>query len=161
MMKTIVKAALTLAVAMGLACLPAGAQEPQEPMGRILPVPAVTIYVGDTIDESMLKERVYPEHYRFRTAVIESPRVLIGKTARRTLRPGEAIPMNSVDDPKLVTRGVPTTVVFEEGGLSISGVGTPLQSGTLGQSIQVKNMDSGRVIIGRVMADGRIRIGVQ
>jgi flagella basal body P-ring formation protein FlgA len=66
-----------------------------------------------------------------------------------------------VDDPKLVTRGVPTAVVFEEGGLSITGIGTPLQSGSLGQSIQVKNMDSGRVIVGRVQADGGIRIGVQ
>ncbi|MGO4573372.1 flagellar basal body P-ring formation chaperone FlgA [Microvirga sp. 2TAF3] len=127
---------------------------------RILPVPSVTIYPGDVIDESMIKDRPYPENYRFRTSVVESPRVLIGKTVRRTLVPGEAIPMNSIDDPRVVTRGVPTTVVFEEGGLSITGIGTPLQSGTVGQSIQVKNIDSGRTIIGRVEADGRIRIGV-
>ncbi|KAB0264341.1 flagellar basal body P-ring formation chaperone FlgA [Microvirga brassicacearum] len=126
---------------------------------RILPVPTVTIYPGDIIDAAMLKDRLYPDTYRFRTAVIESPRVLIGKTVRRTLIPGEAIPMNSVDDPKVVTRGVPTTVVFEEAGLSITGVGTPLQSGIVGQSIQVKNIDSGRIIIGRVEADGKIRIG--
>lgn len=128
---------------------------------RILPVPVVTIYPGDTINESMLKDRTFPATYRFRTAVVESPRVLTGKTARRTLLPGEPIPMNAVDDPKLVTRGMQTAILFEEGGLSIVGVGIPLQSGTLGETVQVKNVDSGRVIMGRVQADGRIRIGIQ
>ena len=126
---------------------------------RVLPVPSVTIYPGDTINESMLKDRTFPENYRYRTAVIESPRVLAGKMARRTLLPGEPIPMNAVDDPKLVTRGVQTQIMFEEGGLSIMGIGIPLQSGTLGETIQVKNVDSGRIITGRVQPDGRIRIG--
>lgn len=126
---------------------------------RILPVPSVTIYPGDTINESMLKDRSFPENYRYRTAVIESPRVLTGKMARRTLLPGEPIPMNAVDDPKLVTRGTQTQIVFEEGGLSIMGIGIPLQSGTLGETIQVKNIDSGRIITGRVQPDGRVRIG--
>src|SRR5215217_3995435 len=126
---------------------------------RILPVPSVTIYPGDTINESMLKDRAFPENYRYRTAVIESPRILAGKMARRTLLPGEPIPMNAVDDPKLVTRGVQAQIVFEEGGLSIMGTGIPLQSGTMGETIQVKNVDSGRIITGRVQADGRIRIG--
>lgn len=128
---------------------------------RVLPVPAVTIYPGDTISESMLKDRSFPENYRFRTAVVESPRVLAGKMARRTLLPGEPIPMNAVDDPKLVTRGVQTAILFEEGGLSIIGIGIPLQSGALGETVQVKNVDSGRIITGRVQSDGRIRIGIQ
>jgi flagella basal body P-ring formation protein FlgA len=128
---------------------------------RTLPVPSVTIYPGDTINESMLKDRTFPENYRYRTAVIESPRVLAGKMARRTLLPGEPIPMNAVDDPKLVTRGVQTQIMFEEGGLSIMGIGIPLQSGAQGETIQVKNVDSGRIITGRVQPDGRVRIGFQ
>lgn len=128
---------------------------------RTLPVPAVTIYPGDTIAEAMLKDRTFPENYRFRIAVVESPRILAGKTARRTLLPGEPIPLNAVDDPKLVTRGVQAAIMFEEAGLSIVGVGIPLQSGALGETIQVKNVDSGRIITGRVQSDGRIRIGIQ
>jgi flagella basal body P-ring formation protein FlgA len=146
---------IALAVAAFASAAPQGATAEE----RILPVPSVTIYPGDTINESMLKDRTFPENYRFRTAVIESPRVLAGKMARRTLLPGEPIPMNAVDDPKLVTRGVQTQIMFEEGGLSIMGIGIPLQSGTLGETIQVKNVDSGRIITGRVQPDGRIRIG--
>lgn len=146
---------LGIVAAMAGMCHRAAAEE------RILPVPTVTIYPGDMISESMLKDRTFPETYRFRTAMVESPRVLAGKTARRTLLPGEPIPMNAVDDPKLVTRGVQTAIVFEEGALSIVGIGIPLQSGTLGETIQVKNVDSGRIITGRVQADGKIRIGIQ
>jgi flagella basal body P-ring formation protein FlgA len=152
-MRQLFKGALA-AIAVAVATQAATAEE------RILPVPSVTLYPGDTIDETMLKDQVFPANYRFRIAVVESPRVLIGKRVRRTLRPGEAIPMNAVDDPQLVSRGVPTPLIFEEGGLSIIGIGTPLQNGSLGESIRVKNMDSGRIIVGRVQADGRIRIGI-
>jgi flagella basal body P-ring formation protein FlgA len=148
-MKPIVQIALA-AAAMAVASLQIAVAEE-----RILPVPSVTIYPGDTINESMLKDRTFPENYRYRTAVVESPRVLTGKMARRTLLPGEPIPMNAVDDPKLVTRGVQAQIVFEEG------IGIPLQSATMGETIQVKNVDSGRIITGRVQSDGRIRIGIQ
>jgi flagella basal body P-ring formation protein FlgA len=154
-MKPIVQIALA-AAAMAAASLQIAVAEE-----RILPVPSVTIYPGDTINETMLKDRTFPENYRYRTAVVESPRVLTGKMARRTLLPGEPIPMNAVDDPKLVTRGVQAQIVFEEGGLSIMGIGIPLQSATMGETIQVKNVDSGRIITGRVQSDGRIRIGIQ
>jgi flagella basal body P-ring formation protein FlgA len=154
-MKVLFHYALSAAAFLAMVAHPAVAEE------RILPVPSVTIYPGDTINESMLKDKAFPEHYRFRTAVVESPRALVGKAARRTLLPGEAIPLNAVDDPKIVMRGVPTSIVFEEAGLSIIGIGTPLQSGTLGETIQVKNVDSGRIITGRVQGDGKIRIGVQ
>jgi flagellar basal body P-ring formation protein FlgA len=154
-MKHLVHIVLTASVTALMASHVAKADE------RILPVPSVTIYPGDTINESMLKDRTFPENYRYRTAVVESPRVLAGKMARRTLLPGEPIPMSAVDDPKLVTRGTQAQIVFEEGGLSIMGTGIPLQSGTLGETIQVKNVDSGRIITGRVQSDGRIRIGIQ
>ncbi|HZH11224.1 MAG TPA: flagellar basal body P-ring formation chaperone FlgA [Microvirga sp.] len=153
-MKTILRLAFAAAAA-------AGASHAAMAEERILPVPVVTIYPGDMINESMLKDRAFPATYRYRTAVVESPRILTGKTARRTLLPGEPIPMNAVDDPKLVTRGMQTAILFEEGGLSIVGVGIPLQSGTMGETVQVKNVDSGRIITGRVQADGRIRIGIQ
>jgi flagella basal body P-ring formation protein FlgA len=125
----------------------------------MLPVPAVTIYPGDTIQESMLRERSFPPNFRARSAVIEAPLALIGKTARRTLLPGEAIPVNAVDDAKLVTRGVLTQVVFQAEGLTITTMGSPLQSGSLGEQIRVRNTDTGRIILGTVQADGRVRIG--
>lgn len=125
----------------------------------MLPVPTVTIYPGDVITDSMIRERSFPESFRARSAVVEAPFALIGKVARRTLLPGEAIPSNAVDEAKIVTRGVATQVVFEENGLTITTMGTPLQSGSLGEQIRVRNTDTGRIILGVVQADGRVRIG--
>lgn len=125
----------------------------------MLPVPTVTIYPGDTIRENLLRLQAYPETFRARTAVIDAPMAVAGRTARRMLLPGEPIPVNAVDDPRLVSRGTPTQIVFEENGLFITAVGAPLQNGGLGDVIRVRNTDTNRIVLGTVMADGRIRTG--
>ncbi len=136
---------------------PAGAA-PDEIM---LPVPTVTIYAGDTIKDSMLRLQAYPASYRGRSAYIDAPLAMAGRTARRMLLPGEPVPVNAVDDPRLVSRNAPTQMVFEENGLVITAVGAPLQNGGLGETIRVRNTDTNRIVLGTVMADGRIRIGAQ
>ncbi|WP_244472345.1 MULTISPECIES: flagellar basal body P-ring formation chaperone FlgA [unclassified Methylobacterium] len=125
----------------------------------VLPVPTVTIYAGDVIKESMLRSQAYPETFRARGAVIDAPLAMVGRTARRMLLPGEPVPVNAVEDPRLVSRGAPTQIVFEENGLFITTVGSPLQNGGLGELIRVRNADTGRIVLGTVMADGRIRTG--
>lgn len=146
----------TIALALVAVTVATGSAFAQE---QLLPVPTVTIYPGDTIRESMLKERSFPPNYRARAATIDSTVALIGKMAKRTLLPGEPIPFNAVDDPRLVTRGVPIQLIFQEAGLTITAMGTPLQSGSIGEQIRVRNLDTGRIVLGTVQADGRIRIG--
>lgn len=143
---------------MGLA-LSSGAAGPARAAELVLPVPTVTIYQGDIIKESMLRLQSYPETFKARAAVIDAPLAMVGRTARRMLLPGEPVPVNAVDDPRLVSRGAPTQIVFEENGLFITTVGSPLQNGGLGELIRVRNSDTGRIILGTVMADGRIRTG--
>lgn len=142
-----------LAVGLALAAAPATAGDIS------LPVPTVTIYPGDTIRESMLRMQAYPETFKARTAVIDAPLAIAGRVARRMLLPGEPVPVNAVDDPRLVSRGTPTQIVFEEQGLLITAVGAPLQNGGLGDVIRVRNTDTNRIVLGTVMADGRIRTG--
>lgn len=132
-----------------------------EPDEIMLPVPVVTIYAGDTIKESMLRMQAYPASYRGRSAIVDAPMAMVGRTARRMLLPGEPVPVNGVDDPRLVTRNAPTQMIFEENGLIITAVGSPLQNGGLGEVIRVRNTDTNRIVLGTVMADGRIRIGAQ
>ena len=144
--------ALALALALGLA--PARAADE-----LMLPVPTVTIYPGDVIKETMLRLQGYPQTFRARAAVIDAPLAMVGRTARRMLVPGEPVPVNAIDDPRLISRGAPTQMLFEENGLVITTVGSPLQNGGLGELIRVRNADTGRIVLGTVMADGRIRIG--
>lgn len=124
----------------------------------MLPVPNVTLYPGDALTPAVLVDRSVPRN------VIESgtyaPRTeaLSGKVARRVLPAGVPIPMSAVTDATMVTKGVTARVVLREGGLSISGYATPLESGSVGSVVRLKNLDSGQIIVGEVQADGTVRI---
>ena len=161
MARTLLARCLALALLAGAAPAPALAAEGMAASEIMLPVPTVTIYPGDTIKDSMLRMQAYPSTFRARSAVIDAPAAIAGRQARRMLLPGEPVPVNAVDDPRLVSRGAPTQMIFEENGLVITTVGAPLQNGGLGETIRVRNTDTNRIVLGTVMADGRIRIGAQ
>ncbi len=122
-----------------------------------IPVPAMTIYPGDVIRDAMLANHDVIEG-EAPLGFISARSALIGKVAKRTLLPGRAIPLNSVDDPKAVVNGSRVKIVFEDGGLNISTYAIALQSGSIGDLIRVRNLDSGLTISGVVQADGTVRI---
>lgn len=65
---------------------------------------------------------------------------------------------HAVTDAIMVTKGVTARVVLREGGLQISGYAVPLESGSAGSIVRLKNLDSGQIIVGEVQADGSVRI---
>ncbi len=91
--------------------------------------------------------------------MIESRAAIVGKIARRTLLPGAPIPWNAVTEPKAVLNGAKIRIVFEEGGLNITTYGAALQSGSVGEIISVRNLDSGYTVTGTVQSDGSVRVG--
>ncbi len=138
---------------LGLAALPAAAAD------QVLPVPVATIYAGDVIKPTMLRDQTFPENYRPRQPVVESAARAVGKIARRTLLPGETIPSLALDEAKLVTRGAPAMIVFEEHGVAISTQGIALANAAVNEAVSVRNAATGRVVQGIVQADGRVRTG--
>jgi flagellar basal body P-ring formation protein FlgA len=123
-----------------------------------LPVPRVTLYPGDAIGEDHLTERAFIAHTVARSTIHETRESLMGKVARRTLLPGQPIPLNAVRDPYLVTQGKNATVVFEDGGLTITASAMALQNGGVGDLVSLRNLDSGTVIKGTVAPDGTVRL---
>lgn len=130
---------------------------PAMPTG--LPAPATTIFPGDLITDEMIVDSGLPSGMGEYAAVARDRSQVVGKVARRTLPTGKVIPLNALQDPKLVTRGVAVEAVFEEGGLNITALVMPLQDGSVGALIQARNVDSGKVISGIVAADGTLRVG--
>lgn len=139
----------------------AAAPLPQISTSFVLPVPIVPIYAGDTINESMLQDRVFNASPTDRVAVATSRQALIGKVARRGLQAGQPIPVNAYTEPQLVTRNSIAPVVLQEGGLTISGHAMALENGVVGAMVRLKNMDSGLIIAGTVQADGSVRVNTQ
>jgi flagellar basal body P-ring formation protein FlgA len=123
-----------------------------------LPVPRLTLYPGDVIGDDQIMERAFIAHTVARSTIHETREALIGKVARRTLLPGQPIPINGVRDPYLVTQGKNALVVFEEGGLTITANAMALQNGGIGDLVNLRNVDSGTIIKGTVAADGTVRL---
>lgn len=123
-----------------------------------LPVPTATIYPGSLIDADRITDRTFVQSQVGR-GYVDTKSALIGKVARRTLLPDHPIPANAIDEVDLVTRGTSVQLVFQQAGLVITAYASPLEDGSVGDIIRVRNTDSGSVVVGVVQADGTIRVG--
>jgi flagellar basal body P-ring formation protein FlgA len=124
-----------------------------------LPVPRAVIYPGELISAAMLELRRPAVPSDLRDTVHRSLETLVGKSTRRTLLPGHAIPVNAVREPDAVRSGKPVTMVFRSGGLVMTSSGTAMQAGAAGDVISAQSQDSGIVVRGTVQADGTLRLG--
>jgi flagella basal body P-ring formation protein FlgA len=126
--------------------------------GVEVPVPNITIYPGDVIGDSLLVDKNFAVRPGQSWPVYKSRDELVGKVARRTLLPGKPIPLNSTREADVISQGRPVEIVFQSGGLTITGRAMPLQSGRVGDVLSLRNLDSGAMIKGTVQADGTVRV---
>lgn len=120
-------------------------------------VPVVTIYPGDMIAAEMLSDREVSDN----VGPVLSRDAILGRTARRTLLPGRPIPSGSVGEARLVRAGASVQIVFETGPLAILARGVAQQNGTVGETVSVRNAQSGRLVSGVVTSEGTVRIAEQ
>jgi flagella basal body P-ring formation protein FlgA len=125
---------------------------------RRLPVPAVTIHPGEVIREEMVAERAFAPNLLGVAMFVDGRSGLVGRMARRTLLPGQPIPINAVEDPWTVSRGTMVKIIVEDNGLSIVAYGSAMQSGAAGTMIPVRNVDTGVIIKGIVQPDGTVKV---
>ncbi|RCL02537.1 MAG: flagella basal body P-ring formation protein FlgA [Candidatus Tokpelaia sp. JSC188] len=124
-------------------------------------VPAKTIYPGQVISEVLLNKKAFYIKDIAASLYVNSIEQIVNKVAKNTLIAGRPVALSSLGHPLLINRGQTTKLVFSSGELSITATGIALQSGAVGDPIKVRNVDSGRVIIGTVMQNGNVRVGVQ
>ena len=123
----------------------------------LIPTPKVVIYPGDLILDEMLVD--VPNPARDGSGpFVNSRSLIVGKAARLTLLPGHAIPFSGVSNRKLVSNGAEVRLVFSEGGLVITATGSALQDGSIGDTVRVRNDDSGVTVSGAVQPDGSVRV---
>jgi flagella basal body P-ring formation protein FlgA len=124
-------------------------------------VPSQIIYPGQTIGNAGLQEKMFTIKASAAGSYVMSTQQLIGKVARRTLLPGQPILVTAVNEPDLIERGTPVALVYNTGTLVITAKGIPMEPGHAGDFIKVRNIDSGIIVSGTVLADGTIQIGMQ
>jgi flagellar basal body P-ring formation protein FlgA len=128
---------------------------------RTLPVARVTLYPGDVIVADAIVERQFAASALSQMPVYGSRALLVGKVARRTLVAGRPITLGAVRDQDVIKQGRPAALVLQSRGLIIMTNGIALQSGGVGDVIRVRNQDTGIVVVGRIEADGAIRVDLQ
>jgi flagella basal body P-ring formation protein FlgA len=82
----------------------------------------------------------------------------IGFAAKRTLKPGEVIRTADLMKPELVGRNESVTLVFEAPGMLLTVLGKALDAGTMGDVINVMNVQSKRTLQGTVIGPARVAV---
>lgn len=83
---------------------------------------------------------------------------VVGMTVNHTIVAGTVLAPNTMQGRKVVARGTLVTLTSKRGGIMVSGEGTALQDGVLGQRVRVRSR-GGRVVEGTVAAENRVRVG--
>ncbi|MDK2920719.1 MAG: flagellar basal body P-ring formation protein FlgA [Desulfonauticus sp.] len=77
---------------------------------------------------------------------------------RVSLGVGEVLTLDKLEPIPVVSKGDKVTIVYQGNSVLLKGIGIALEDGFLGEKIVVKNMDSQRKIIGKVINSGEIRV---
>jgi len=157
-----------LAIALVAGGMPALAQEnsgqsateiaASQAVGEAVLIPNRVIYPGETIESASLKQVTLIPGKHKPDGMATSLEELQGKVAKRTLVPGRYIPVAAIRDAWLVEQGASVQVYFTAGALTISAACITLEPGAAGDLIKIRNVDSGKIISGTVMADGTIKV---
>ena len=151
--------ALSMAVRIATASLLIASLQGAAMASDTVVVPKRVIYPGETIDAGSLSEVPLRNPTRITAEIAYFPSDIDGKVAKRTLLPGRFIPLSSVREAYVVEAGSPVEVNYASNGLQITTMAIPLQPGSIGDMIRVRNADSGAVFSGIVLANGTVRVG--
>lgn len=86
------------------------------------------------------------------------PGQLIGKRLKFPVAAGTVLGASMLDVPALVRRGQPVTLITGDDGFEVRTSGEALADGRDGDRVRVRNPLTGRVVEGRVMASGQVRV---
>jgi len=82
----------------------------------------------------------------------------VGKELTRTIYSGTEIRDRDLQEPLLVKRNSPVTMIYRVGRLEISTNGRALSEGAKGDIVRVMNMDSRQAVEGRVTGAGLVEM---
>lgn len=125
---------------------------------RQLLVPNVTIYPREVVRADNLSQRVFIYNPDGPSSYVERHEDVVGLAVRTTLPAHRPIPLSALEKPRLVSTGAPVQIRYGHMGLDITALGVALQNGAAGETVRVRNSESGVTIMGVVEADGAVKV---
>lgn len=120
-------------------------------------IPKQVIYPGETIASEQV-DVVAVTNPNLAGGYARTKDEVVGMVAKRTLLPGRTIPVHGLREAFAVKRGSSVRLTFSIGTMLISASGTPLTDASVGEVVKVRNIDSGSIVSGTVMADGTVQV---
>jgi flagellar basal body P-ring formation protein FlgA len=126
---------------------------------RLVAVPVLknTLKNGDIIG-AMDIEYLELAQSKIPSGALLDETALVSMTPRRVAHSGKPILSNELEHPKMVDRGDNITLIFETGPMTLTIKGKSLQSGALGDTVRVSNIDSNKNLQGVVTAHREVTI---
>ena len=88
----------------------------------------------------------------------EAAQPVLGQQARRHLAADTVLNPQLIEAPRLVKRGEEVTLVTGSEGFAIRSRGQALTDGSAGEVIRVRSRDSRRIVEGRVLGAGVVKV---
>lgn len=127
---------------------------------RYIDVPVLNraISRGDVVRQSDLRIQSIPYARTTGTPTLTRSEDIAGQAARRSLRAGLALSPDDLTEPLMVERQDLVTLVYRHGSLALSVRARSMDDGSEGQSVDVTNLQSNRVVRGVVAGHGLIHV---
>ena len=118
----------------------------RKPLGRYKPITEDDIML-QTLDLTHLSSNV-----------VTDPAAVLGKRTKRAIGAQTPLRADSIELPPLVKRGDLVVIIAQSNGLKITTRGLVKQKGRLGDRIPVINVDSKKVLYGRVIDSNTVQV---
>jgi flagellar basal body P-ring formation protein FlgA len=122
-----------------------------------MPVLSHSVAPGETIAARDIETIALPAD-RLNQTFVAAAAELVGKTPRRSIRPGEPIRPSDIQTPIVIRRGELVTVVLKSATLLLTAQAKALEDGIQGQAIRVSNTRSGKTLDATVSSPGTVVI---
>jgi flagella basal body P-ring formation protein FlgA len=126
---------------------------------RLIEIPVLTrsvapgeqIAAGDVQTIAVRAERLNQNY-------VGSASDLVGKTPKRSIRPGEAVRPSDVQLPIAIHKGELVTVLLQTRAIMLTAEATALEEGAIGQAIRVSNTRSKKMLDATVTGPGNVSL---
>ncbi|MDR2349531.1 MAG: flagellar basal body P-ring formation chaperone FlgA [Deltaproteobacteria bacterium] len=125
-----------------------------------LSVPALTAARDLPKGKTLTWDDLTENHVTFAGArgALNSAEQGVGRTLKLALRAGEPVRERDLVQTSAVLKGDNVTIIAQSGGLKVSALGQARESGSLGDTIAVVNLDSKKTISAKVAGPGQVEV---
>ena len=123
-----------------------------------LPVVVAKISKNELISEEKIEYKKLRNNRRYEDYLTDKLEI-VGNVAMRNLTIGFPINKRDIAKGELVKRNSEVKIVYNKGAIFLESLGQAVSEGGIGSQIKVKNLESGKILIGKVIDSRTVRVG--